>query len=722
MKLLSLFSGIGAFEKALENIGVDFELVNYCEIDKYASKSYSLIHNISEDLNLGDITKIDPTKLPKDIDLLTHGSPCLTGDTLILTKDGYKKLIDVKKDDVVLTHLNRYQKVINFFNQGKKETYKLKAMPFDELNCTSNHKFYVREKYRKYPLYKREFKNPIWKECSLLTKNDYVGVPINQNEIMPKWDGVVCHRGNSSYIKNNLDISNKKLWYLCGRYVADGWIRYRKERNDRLSSTIICCGKHKLKDFESKIENYLHYSLIEDRTTYRLSFLNIELANFLFQFGHGAKNKYIPGFMFDMPIDYIKSFLEGYFDGDGCIENNIWSACSISKNLMYGIAKLIEKAYKRPVSIYKLKKNSNHIIEGRLVHQNDIYQLRFKNYTSKFDKAFYENNYIWYPIKSIEKTNDKLNVYDIEVENDHSFIANGIITHNCQSFSLAGKQAGGDKGSGTASSLMWYTVDIIKEIKPKIIIWENVKNLLSQKHRHNFDAYVQILNEYGYNSYFKVLNTKNYGIPQNRERVFTISIRKDIDNKNFEFPQPFELITKLRDLLEENVDEKYYVSDKMMDYLTGVNQKESKFPRGDRFKEALFSTNYKNIAGAITTCNGSRPTDNYIIEGELKEINLKDDSQLKLDVNNSNDFTIKNDDKLNELKIRNDMYKELRIRKLTPKECFRLQGFDDKDADICLENGISKTQLYKQAGNSISVNVLEFIYLELMKVLGDIFK
>lgn len=121
MKLLSLFSGIGAFEKALKNIGVDFELVNYCEIDKYASKSYSLIHNVSEDLNLGDITKVDPTKLPKDIDLLTHGSPCLTGDTLILTKDGYKKLIDVKKGDDVLTHLNRYQKVINFLIKEKKK-------------------------------------------------------------------------------------------------------------------------------------------------------------------------------------------------------------------------------------------------------------------------------------------------------------------------------------------------------------------------------------------------------------------------------------------------------------------------------------------------------------------------------------------------------------------------------------------------------------------------
>ena len=76
MKILSLFSGIGAFEKALDYLNINYELVNYCEIDKYASKAYSLIHNVSEDMNLGDITKVDTSKLPKDIDLITYGFPC----------------------------------------------------------------------------------------------------------------------------------------------------------------------------------------------------------------------------------------------------------------------------------------------------------------------------------------------------------------------------------------------------------------------------------------------------------------------------------------------------------------------------------------------------------------------------------------------------------------------------------------------------------------------
>ena len=126
-----------------------------------------------------------------------------------------------------------------------------------------------------------------------------------------------------------------------------------------------------------------------------------------------------------------------------------------------------------------------------------------------------------------------------------------LIMHGspCQDFSAAGLQAGGDKGSGTRSSLMYETIRIVDKIKPKYVIWENVKNLLSKKHIHNFNAYQQALKDLGYNNYFKVLNAKDYGIPQNRERVFTVSIRADIDDKTFNFPKPFKL-GKLKNYLK----------------------------------------------------------------------------------------------------------------------------------------------------------------------------
>lgn len=137
-----------------------------------------------------------------------------------------------------------------------------------------------------------------------------------------------------------------------------------------------------------------------------------------------------------------------------------------------------------------------------------------------------------------------------------------LIMHGspCQDFSLAGKQAGGDKDSGTRSSLMYETIRIVEKLKPKYVVWENVKNLLSKKHRHNFDAYLETLKQLGYKNYYQVLNAKDYGIPQSRERVFTISIRNDID-KDFHFPEKQPLELRLKDLLDDKVDEKYYLSD-----------------------------------------------------------------------------------------------------------------------------------------------------------------
>lgn len=137
-----------------------------------------------------------------------------------------------------------------------------------------------------------------------------------------------------------------------------------------------------------------------------------------------------------------------------------------------------------------------------------------------------------------------------------------IIMHGspCQDFSIAGRQAGGDEGSGTRSSLMYETLRIVEKLKPKVVIWENVKNLLSKKHRHNFDAYIGAMCDMGYNSCWQVLNAKDYGVPQNRERVFTVSLAAGWPGE-FAFPPKQELTKRLKDVLEDNVDEKFYIKD-----------------------------------------------------------------------------------------------------------------------------------------------------------------
>lgn len=265
-----------------------------------------------------------------------------------------------------------------------------------------------------------------------------------------------------------------------------------------------------------------------------------------------------------------------------------------------------------------------------------------------------------------------------------------LIMHGspCQDFSIAGRQAGGDEGSGTRSSLMYETIRIVEKLEPKYVIWENVKNMLSKSHRHNFEAYISRMEELGYRSYYKVLDAKDYGIPQHRERVYTISIRNDIE-KDFEFPQAVPLKNKLKDVIDKNVDKKYLVSDAMMNYFMGVNQKPSKFPRKERF---LANINRKNQdrANSITTNPGQRPTDNFI----------------KVPSATKSGYTLATDEILGG-------YQDYKIRKLTPNECWRLMGFDDSDFKKA-EKVNSNSQLYKQAGNSIVVNVLEAIFRNLI--------
>lgn len=259
----------------------------------------------------------------------------------------------------------------------------------------------------------------------------------------------------------------------------------------------------------------------------------------------------------------------------------------------------------------------------------------------------------------------------------NKYIEVELIMHGspCQDFSIAGDQNGGDKGTGTKSSLMYETIRIVENLIPKYVIWENVKNILSAKHKHNFDNYIEAMEQLGYKNYYQVLNAKDYVIPQNRERVFTISIRNDIE-KQFIFPPKQELKLRLKDMLEEIVDDKYYLDSKF-ESITKINNNYSMLNGGKIGKMHDISRrcyNTNGISPTIHTCGGGN-------------------REIKILVDNSTTGSL--------------------ARKLTPKECWRLMGFEDNDFEK-VEKVNSNSQLYKQAGNTIVVNVLEAILKNLL--------
>lgn len=220
------------------------------------------------------------------------------------------------------------------------------------------------------------------------------------------------------------------------------------------------------------------------------------------------------------------------------------------------------------------------------------------------------------------------------------------------------------------------------------------------------------LEEAGYNNYYQVLNACDYGIPQNRERIFIVSIRKDIDDGRFNFPKPLEKKLTLDDFLDENCkNEYYYRSDK----LTKSLMKKNDFGRFNVFMRCL--NHSRDYAMTITTKDGARSHSNFVkyVNGKMATdktfypVNGYENADCdgKKTLNNllttNSDGTITND--------------VIQIRRLTEKECFRLMGFDDKDYDILKNNDISSTQIYKQAGNSIVVDVLEALFTELFKAI-----
>lgn len=413
----------------------------------------------------------------------------------------------------------------------------------------------------------------------------------------------------------------------------------------------------------------------------------------------------------------------------------------------------------------------------------------------------------------------------------------------CQDFSVAGKQKGSvwtckdcgheynpltvhwserDKcpccGSNniekTRSSLLVEYLRVIRANKPNFGMYENVKNIVGKQFKDTFKMFTDELDEYGYNVYWKVLNAKDYGIPQNRERVYLIFIKKELDNGKFTYPEPFDNGMRLKDVLEENVDEKFYISeDKVQRFLTNLNnedallydacqvKREGKSREYNDFCPTLTARDYKdprlvndnvvkqvgNISkcegnwnnpqvGRIYSTDGCSPTLNTcgggshepkIVQlgnvnpsGKGMNGNVFDENglapTLTTNKGEGNKIAIRQATKKGyiecelggvadlsypESKTRRGRVQEngqicptitatetgvcriespIRIRKLTPKECFRLMGFSDENFEAA-EKMVSNSQLYKQAGNSIVVDVLYYILVELYKAMPYLF-
>lgn len=292
----------------------------------------------------------------------------------------------------------------------------------------------------------------------------------------------------------------------------------------------------------------------------------------------------------------------------------------------------------------------------------------------------------------------------------------------CQDFSQAGKQAGGTEGSGTRSSLLWECRRAILAKKPKYLLMENVAALVSQKFIRLFNAWQLELESYGYRNFAKVLNAKDYGVPQNRERIFMVSILDE--SARYEFPQPMPLTLRLKDVLEDKVDERYYLK---ADMIEGMKPKDSEpmvTAYENKFDLQPYDCFYWNKMpdymrpplqdiGRTVMADSHAPA---VVEPRPEVVgmmNYKSGYENTARIYGTNGIapSLQVPSGGNtETKIAECAY---RIRKLTERECFRLMDVPEAYIDRIQQAGISRSQQYKMAGNSIVVSCMYHIWRRL---------
>lgn len=305
----------------------------------------------------------------------------------------------------------------------------------------------------------------------------------------------------------------------------------------------------------------------------------------------------------------------------------------------------------------------------------------------------------------------------------------------CQSFSIAGSMEGlkDAQGNKTKSGVLLDVERLLERAKetntlPKYLIMENVKNLVGTKFMPAFEWWLGRLDSFGYNNYWKVLNAKDYGVPQSRERVFVVSIRKDIDKYGYTFPEPFPLQKRLKDVLEDEVPDNYYLSGEVVakvaktlfnnvsEPITGATR--TRYDKDGKPFQNLETTG-EPISNTLTTVQ----TDSLVIEPRIIQVAnyLEGTGNYWKNPNNGRIYskeglspTINTMEGGNrQPKVLLDNTLPIRVRKLTERECWRLMGVSDVDTDKVKAIKMSRSQMYKQAGNSIVVDVLYYIFKNL---------
>lgn len=477
----------------------------------------------------------------RPVGLAWFSPDCFPAGTLVLTRKGYRPIEDIDVGDEVLTHKLRWRAVTEV-SSARRPLMSITGHGHPGLLVSPEHPFYARQRENKWNNSRRSYDrvlNPAeWAPASVLEKGWYWASPTNFPELLiPPVPG----RG--------MEVNLQLMW-LAGRYLGDGWTRLTDQR----AELVITCGRHEVDNLRKLLGawprsgeragfNELEWRGRETETAYQFSTNHRGLVGWLREnFSHRAESKTIPAWALGMNDAFKKALLEGYLSADGWKEGRFCEVITVSKALAYGIKALVSSLGKT-VAIYS-RANSN-VIQGRKINARPYFKLRWRNALDEArTQTFREDGLEWCPVRSQTPAAIEADVFNIGVEDDESYIVEGIVVHNCKHFS---KAKGGKPVDKSIRGLAWVVIRWARDVRPRIIIVENVEEFKTwgalgpdnkpcpiQKGQ-TFRRWVGELKALGYRVEYKELRACDFGAPTTRKRLFIVARR---DGLPIVWPEP----------------------------------------------------------------------------------------------------------------------------------------------------------------------------------------
>lgn len=680
---IDLFAGIGGMRRAFEGAGG--ECVFTAEWNKYALETYVANHGADHPI-VGDITQVPADQVP-DHDVLVGGFPCFPAGTLIETQSNFVPIEEIRKGDMVATHERRLRRVLNVMRRNGAALLEVKVTGVPSFRTTHEHPFYVRKRTRVWNnarrRYEHEFGAPEWVEAGNLTGDHFAALPMDD-------------------VGEQQEVRTPEFWYMVGRWLGDGWIvshpRTEKGREHHfIKKALICTGSDDADALRAAIiAAGFNPTAAAERTVVKFHISSHALVDFLADFGRGAKGKQIPRRIFSEPLWVQEAIWNGWIDSDGYKfkGKEKWAGTSVNRAMSLQMARLARNVFGKVACVGRGSVPAKTVIEGRTVNQSTQYRTTLA--TQNHGLTFIEGGFAWVKVKWVKPTGETATVHNIEVEEDNSYVAEGVVVHNCQPFSLAGVSKKNSLGRAhgfadeTQGTLFFDVARIIETKRPRMFLLENVKNLCDHDKGRTFEIILRTLSqELGYTVSYQVIDGSAW-VPQKRKRIFIVGVREGeaFDFSDVVIPDKGPVLGDILHRAGEIGDggrysqggaalPKYTLTDNLWRYLQDYAAKHAK--AGNGFGFGLVGPG--DVARTLSARYGKDGSEILVRQADGKN-----------------------------------------PRRLTPRECARLQGFDTTGAEIFIP--VSDAQAYRQFGNSVVVPGVSAIakamvpYLEAVASLG----